>query len=448
MIAEAASRLWWRRFAQREACPWTDLAVFPASRPDERRRILAGRLLAQIRCFGRRADALPEWREASRIESPEDLWKVWPSLPIVTKQMLHSRFHGLELQSRLHVHGCVKSTGGSTGEPTVVFHDEPMMRATNAASTYTRIKMGWRPGMASVKLWGSERDISRKIGLRTRLYNGLLREMIVDGYRLTDQTVDQALSLIRRYKPVAIWGFTSMLDFLARKTLALGAGLPAGTVQTAWNGGEMLFEDQVETFRKAFGVPILNRYGGRELSVMACQFNDGGPLVVLRPWLLVEIVNDRGLPASPGESGRLLWTSTVCRGTPFLRYEVGDLGSFSATHQDESGVGAIQQLQGRAAGLLTLPDGRTINCIYWNHLFKEFPEAQQFQVVLQNNGGIKILLKGAGFTPERETELRQILRTFLGPIAVHLLWAESIPLTRYGKLVQVVCEPVGPSLSC
>lgn len=442
LIVESLSRLWWWRFMKREGRPWDELQQFPQFRPDQRRHILAELLLSQVQYFGTREDALPEWREAARIKSPEDLWRVWPSLPIVTKQTLQNRFPGQELSSRFRLKGAVKSTGGSTGEPTVVFHDERMMRATNAASTFTRVKMGWRPGMATVKVWGSERDIQRRVSPRARAYNALLREIVVDGYQLDDRTVEQVLAVTRKHHPVAIWGFTSMLDFIARKMLDRGEVLRTGTVCTAWNGGEMLFDDQVENFRKAFGVPILNRYGGRELSVMACQYENGGPLFAMRPWLFLEVVDAKGMPVPPGESGRLLWTSTVCRGTPFLRYEIADLGSFLPAHVDESGVFAIHELQGRSAGILELADGRKINCLYWNHLFKEFPEVHQFQVILSRDHHLRLLLKGGGFALAREAELQKILSAFVGPIPVKIEWVEQIQLTRHGKLVQVVREEV------
>jgi len=72
MISRAVSKLWWYK-ENRYAQPWEELDSFPSLAPDEQRRILAPRLLAQIQYFGRRADALPEWKEAARIRDPEDL---------------------------------------------------------------------------------------------------------------------------------------------------------------------------------------------------------------------------------------------------------------------------------------------------------------------------------------------------------------------------------------
>jgi phenylacetate-CoA ligase len=160
----------------------------------------------------------------------------------------------------------------------------------------------------------------------------------------------------------------------------------------------------------------------------------------MRPWLFLEVVDERGRPVGPGKSGRLLWTSTVCRGTPFLRYDIGDLGAFEPRHETEAGVAALRELHGRAASLVELPDGRKINTLYWNHLFKECPEVSQFQVVVGTNGQLKLLLKGAGFTPERESRLRQTLCNFLGDVRIAIEWVDEIPLTAQGKRMQVVRE--------
>lgn len=438
MLSRMIRRYWWRRFERRDATSWEELDRFPLLDPREQRRLLAERLLGQVQYFGTREDALPEWREAARIRDGEELWRLWPSLPILDKNTMRERFRPAEIQARFGIQGTVRATGGSTGEPTQVLHDDAMMRATKAASTYARLRMGWRPGMATVILWGSERDIGRRAGRRDRLYAGLMGDFVVDGYGLTRETVRRVLDLLRRHRPAALMGFTSMLEYVAREALAMNQAPPAGWVATAWNGGEMLFANQAELFQKAFGVPLLNRYGGRELSVMACQFEAGAPLHVFRPWLFVEVVDANGRPAAPGEAGRLLWTSTVCRGTPLLRYEVGDMASFAARDESEAGIHALDQLHGRTAGLLQLAGGRTINCLYWNHLFKEFPEVLQFQVVIQPDDSLRLLLKGAGFSGQREAQLRGKIAGFLGPAPFTLNWVEQIPLTARGKLLQVV----------
>src|SRR5688572_10358035 len=93
--------VYWNRYLSRvQVRPiWQDLADFPTTfSPQQARLELGRRLLAQIHYFGSRADAFPEWREAGAIKDPEDLWRVWPSLPIVTKHDLKTRFQPAEMK--------------------------------------------------------------------------------------------------------------------------------------------------------------------------------------------------------------------------------------------------------------------------------------------------------------------------------------------------------------
>lgn len=399
---------------------------------------MADRLLAQIKYFGNRADALPEWKSLASISNPDDLWREWESLPIIGKKDLQTRFAPDKIKA-LGITGEVSSTGGSTGEPTPYMHDAAMRDSTAAARLYVRMKLGWRPGMPIICVWGSQRDIGRLQATGKGVSGYMANMHLVHGYNLTDETVDQVLQLIATHRHVALYGFTSMLEFVARRVIERDERPPIGKVTAAWNGGEMLFENQIELFQDAFGIPLSNLYGGRELSVMAYGNARSDSLNIVRPFLYAEIVDDAGKMVEPGKTGRLVWTSTICRGTPFLRYDIGDVACYSAEDRDESGLVGIRELQGRIAGLLALPNGKTINCIYWNHLMKEYAEIEQFQVALRGKT-VEIRLKGGGFTPDRETDFRQTLAHLLEEIPVEIRWLEQIPLTSQGKLVQVVRE--------
>jgi phenylacetate-CoA ligase len=436
--------LYWNRFLSRSGGrPYLqELDNFQFLSPRQARFELASRLLRQIKYFGSRADALPEWREAASINDPEEIWRIWTSLPILSKQDLTTKFHPTEMKSRFKLDGIASSTGGSTGEPTPYFHDVKMTQATTAAKVYCRCQIGWLAGMPTLCIWGSERDIGKQRDLRSRISSYVQNFWLIDGYALDDNTVSQVISLINRHRSIAIYGFTSMLEFVAREVLRKGDLPLAGRVRTAWNGGEMLFDTQSDLFKKAFGVPILNYYGGRELSSMAYQPRPGASLRVLRPLVYLEIVDEKGNPAQAGTTGRLIWTSTVCRGTPFIRYDIGDAGCYDSNEYDESGIVRIKELQGRQAGLLKLPNGKIVSCLFWNHFFKDFLEVEQFQIALLDRE-IHLRLKGRPFSSQRENKLRMVLRNFVGEIPVKINWLDKIPSTIQGKLVQVVREQNG-----
>jgi phenylacetate-coenzyme A ligase PaaK-like adenylate-forming protein len=121
MIPRAMSSLWWRRYLRRNANSWADLERFPQLPPNAQRKEMGDRLLKQIRYFGARADALPEWREAARINNVEDLLRIWTDLPVVTKNDLRDRFPAEEIGRRFKIPGQSNYTGGSTGEPVHFF---------------------------------------------------------------------------------------------------------------------------------------------------------------------------------------------------------------------------------------------------------------------------------------------------------------------------------------
>jgi phenylacetate-CoA ligase len=400
---------------------------------------MASRLLAQMRYFGSREDALPEWREAAKVKTSDDLWEIWPSLPIIAKAALNAHFEPVEMQRRFGLRGRISASGGSTGEPTRFFLDSPMLRASRGAHLYSQIKMGWRPGMPTIIVWGSDRDIGRQnSGWLRRTTQHLYRHHTIPGFAMSDRSVEEIHGFIKTEAPVAIYGYSSLLEFAAERTLSLGRQISPGSVAVAWNGGEMLYDSQVELFRRAFGVPVLNRYGGRELSVTAFQESEGAPLRVLRPWLFLEILNEAGKPAAVGEIGRLVLTSTICRGTPFIRYDIGDLGAYGAGDCDESGIRNIRTLHGRHSGSLRLQDGRVISCLYWNHLIKDYPEVAQFQVRVSADSRISLLLTGRGFSGVRAEQFKATLQLVLQGQHTELRWVETIPRTAQGKLLQVV----------
>ena len=105
---------------------------------------------------------------------------------------------------------------------------------------------------------------------RHDLTNRLSRLREVDGFALTEETARRVHGqlLASGGGGAAIYGFSSMLDHVARVVQERGWRVPAGLVRVAWNGGEMLHDEQVTRFREVFGVPILNYYGGRELGTI------------------------------------------------------------------------------------------------------------------------------------------------------------------------------------
>lgn len=436
------SRIYWQahRIRRKTATYWSTLDKFRSMAGPEARLETFRDLSLTLKHFAKRSDSFEEWRSAATVQDPDNFLEQWQELPIITKKDLQNRFNPERMQS-IGVAGLVSSTGGSTGEPTPFVHNREMIETNYAASLYARREFGWTFGMPTIVIWGSERDIGKQRTLRNRISSRMRNELLIDGYSLTDETTDRVLGAIQHYKKVAIWGFSGLLEFVAQNVIDRRLSVK-GKVEAVWNGGEMLSEAQSTLFARAFGAPIKNMYGGRELSTMAFQEDRMNHLRIVRPFLFAELVDEQGRPTAPGEVGRLIWTSTVCRGTPFIRYDIGDLAVANAYDRDESGIRTISELHGRSGGLMKLPNGKTIGGLFWNHFFKDFAEVKQFQVALIGDGLIELRLVGNPFSLNRESQLRSTLENFVGPQQIRVKWLTSIPLTAQGKRVQVVRESV------
>src|SRR5262249_8373738 len=91
---------------------------------------------------------------------------------------------------------------------------------------------------------------------------------------------------------------------------------------------EVLEEDERAVIERAFGCRVFNRYGCREVSVIAseCDAHDG--LHVMAEGLYVELETPTG-PARPGEMGSVLVTDLLNPAMPLVRYRIGDMASWA-----------------------------------------------------------------------------------------------------------------------
>ncbi|HLO69046.1 MAG TPA: AMP-binding protein [Holophaga sp.] len=402
---------------------------------------IGARLKSQLEHFKDHSGAFPAWRELAGAP-PSEVLAAWSSLPVMTKADLRERFPVGAILPRCPG-GVPNGTGGSTGEPTRFVHDPQMLLSCTSTMYYAWRSMGWRPGMPVRALWGAQRDIGMGLGWKGVLKQGIWDLLggvrVNDGFALDPERGRAFLAQIAACpRPCAVYGYTSLLAAVARQALEEGIRIPAGRVATAWNGGETLFPEQSERFREAFGVPIQNYYGGREVGGMAFQRQGEVDLQVLRPFIFLEVVDAEGRACPPGEPGRLLVTSTVNRGSPFLRYEIGDLASHPAGASGPSGIRRLEGIQGRVSSTLRLK-GRSVSSIYWNHLFKDYPEVRAFQVRGRGDS-LRILLEAPGLPEAALGRIRATIAGFLGELPVDIGLVDAIPLSATGKLIHVIQE--------
>ncbi len=156
----------------------------------------------------------------------------------------------------------------------------------------------------------------------------LLREPLwLDTACLTEQSLDEFHSALLRHRPRIIQAYARSAVLFARylETRGLTPHRPRAIVTSA----ESLDDDDRTLLERTFGCPVFNRYGCREVSVIASECAAHTGLHVMAEGLYLEIETPTG-PAKPGEVGSILVTDLLNVAMPLIRYRIGDMGSWAA----------------------------------------------------------------------------------------------------------------------
>src|SRR5262249_30014536 len=123
-------------------------------------------------------------------------------------------------------------------------------------------------------------------------------------------------------------------------------------------------------------------------------------------------------------------------GMPFIRYEIGDLGSLKeGSCACGRGLPRLQGIEGRVLDVLRTADGRIVPGEFFPHLLKEIPEFAQYRVEQKDLNRIVI---SAVMTRElsgmsRELLDREIGKVFGAATRCDIQRVKEIPALASGK---------------
>jgi phenylacetate-CoA ligase len=364
-------------------------------------------------------------------------------LPVLTKADIRTR--GAALRSTAFRGAALhrKETSGSTGVPLVVFVDEASHQHKRACTLRADEWSGWRFGERVAKLWGDRGGL--RPGWRGRLRNSLLeRVTYLDTLKVTEASLADFAAKLRRAPPSLIFGHAHSVYLFAQ--YALGAGVvlrPRGVISAAM----VLHSWQRAAIEKAFACPVTNRYGCEEVSLIACECERHDGLHVNAEGVYVELLRD-GQPVGPGEDGSVVVTDLTNRAMPLLRYQVGDVASWSGRPCPcGRGLPLLGRVEGREADYVVTPSGELISGIsLTDHLAVLVPGVAQVQIVQEEVSRLVFrIVRGPEFGPASIRRLRELVAERFGPgVAFACEYPERIaqePSGKYRFCVSRVANP-------
>lgn len=352
----------------------------------------------------------------------------------VTKSDLQ-QFGPSMVSSAYDVDALIKdASGGSTGAPTI-FYKDPNRHNLRRADQYRHDRWaGWNIGDRWALIWGARKDLIDESNLRERLVERYLQRCVsLDAFELSDDRMQQFSDLLVKFTPKMILGYAGALDRFAAFIIENGRARsirPSGIVASA----ECLTPTMRERIRSAFACPVLNRYGSREVGLIASECDRAEGLHINADNLLVEVVED-GRAARPGEAGDIVVTDFWNYGMPLIRYNLGDRAvATSDVCSCGRGLPLLKTIEGRASDFLVSADGTGIHGEFFTHLFYGNPDVLQFQFLQTSLDvvTIKVVPAGAG-RPDLGEVVDKTRRILGGQATVAIEVCDHIPATPSGK---------------
>ena len=368
----------------------------------------------------------------------------WESIPIMTKRHLQQPIEQRLSKEFTAENVYLNKTSGSSGDPFIFVKDKWCH-----AMTWAQImdRFSWYNidfnSSKQARFYGIPLD-------KKGYYKERIKDFFSNRYRfsifdLSDESFEKTLQKFKSTSFEFINGYTSPIvqfaKFLKRKEVVLTDICPSLKVCIVTS--EMLFDIDKILMETQFGIPVVNEYGASELDLVAFE-NPKGDWVVNTETILVEIVDADGNLVPHGKDGRVVITSFYNKAHPFIRYDIGDIGSLS--QQSTARKPLLEKLTGRTNDIVILPSGKKAAGLTFYYITKSVIEndgnVSEFIIeqITLDNFMVKYVSKNR-LTDEQESNVSNEIETYLEPgLKIDFKKVKVLKRTKAGKLKQFVSK--------
>lgn len=301
---------------------------------------------------------------------------------------------------------------------------------------------GWRLGDPFMLLWGSEIYWSFKQWV-DRLENMLTNRREVNTFRLSPELIRDVLDKLIAFGPKLVSTYSNAIHLIAREAEQRSLSIPG--LRAIQATSEPMPPPLRERVADVFGCDVYDKYGMRETNIVAHEAPDGGPLLIQAENVVVEFVDEEGLPCPPGQTGRILVTTLNNRSMPLIRYQTSDLAAFLGPASGALPYPMMTAVAGREQDLIRTPQGGHVDAYLFSYLMMRFPEVHWFQVIQRELGTLSIrLYVPDGLRKGTADEITERIRHHTGsPFHVDFETLAEMPESATGKFRLCVSELEG-----
>lgn len=363
--------------------------------------------------------------------------QAWAELPLLDRSTVKA--HSAEFATPAATGRAVRPamTGGSTGEPLRTMHDARVPALALAWRMYSWWGIEPYDDLARIGRW----SFGRLATLKNDTSWWPTHQDYLDAGMISDETMTRFQRKLALHRPHLLEGYVGALlefaDFLERRGLHVPEPVAVATTAAP------LTATARARLEAVFGAPVYDEYRGSEFGWMAgeCSRQDG--LHVFADVRRIEVVDEEGHPAPPGQLGDLVITDLRNRVFPLIRYRTGDRGILrSEPCPCGLSLPMVEQPQGRTIDVLHLPSGTAL-AHRLTAIFSAHPESVRlFQIHQLADYSLTVrVVEGDG--PEARTHIENAvtgLRERINhEVPVRLEYVESLPYTG-GKTKYIISD--------
>ncbi|MBU1752347.1 hypothetical protein KKG56_00560 [bacterium] len=366
----------------------------------------------------------------------------WKKLPFLEKDNIKNNLEMLIARNYKREDLLKNGSGGSTGSPVIFYEDKNKTDWRLAAPVRHNRWCGWDIGERQGCIWGAPRDLVEFGNIKAKLRNLVLdRVLILNAYELKDESMYKFAMKLKRCQPTMILAYANALYLFAKflKDNKIEGIKPIGIIST----GEVLYPERRELIESVFNCKVFNRYGSREVGLVASECSEHKGMHVNAENVYVEFVKKDGTPALYGEMGEIVVTDLCNYATPLIRYKIGDVGSPSGEICPcGRGLPLMEMIEGRTSDFIVTPENKFISGPGLSPLIMDLTGIKQLQFVQKEKGKVIIkIVKDDAFQEEEIRMLRSRLQKYTGEIMqIMFEFVDDIPKKQSGKQQLIISD--------
>ena len=370
-------------------------------------------------------ETTPYYHELLKTEAPDI-----SQIPPLEKKNIREQLDELCSTAFTEEQRIKNATGGSTGTPLVFYQNRNYWNQRNLSVYYFDRWAGWNFGEPQLIIWGALADLEDNGRWKHRLSNFWRNQYWLNGFHLTDKAMLAVFEQMNRYPPQTILTYPSSLYQFATFISENGL-IPQWKLKGIISSAEMLHPHYRALAEIIFKAKVYNRYGGREVGLIAMECAEGRMHINCRD-LYLEIDS----PDPYSKPGEILVTQLNNYAMPFIRYRIGDVGMLS----DEpcpcgNDLPILAELLGRTTATFRTKTGTLIHGGYFTRQFYGLKGVNQFQIIQETlkHCVLKVVVNGQWTEATRRFLVQGIQKALGGDVVVTVEFVEDIPLPASGK---------------